>query len=82
MEPDFIISVKITLFGHVRGNPPQVVATLELGGGGRNHATDKLHILQEYQIKSQAPNGTVRAAVGEFSRAVSGIFATFVKDIK
>jgi len=81
VEPDFIISVKITLFEHVRGNPPQVVATLELGGG-RNHATDKLHILQEYLIKSQAPNGTVRAAVGEFSRAVSGIFAAFVKDIK
>ena len=50
--------------------------------GVRNHATAKLNILQEYQIKSRAPNGSVRAAVGEFSRAVSGIFAAFVKDIK
>ena len=80
VEPDFIVTGKITQFEHVRGPSPEVVATLELSV--KNRTTDTLNILREYEIKSQAQNGTVRAAVTQFSRAVTGIFNAFVKDIK
>jgi len=80
VEPDFIVTGKITQFEHVRGASPHVVATLELGL--KNRTTDTLNTLQEYQIKSPAADGSVRSAVSQFSRAITDIFGAFVKDIK
>jgi len=76
---NFVISGKIRRLEQVIGTPTRGLVKLELAL--RQTKGDKLLFLNTYEVKVEATNNSVSAAISAVNKAVSRVFAKYVDDI-
>ena len=79
VDPDYVLTGKITRLERVVGAAPRAVVELELAV--RQTGGDRLAFLQTYRVEEAVAADSVAAAVAAINKALGAIYARFTADL-